>query len=220
MDDPPSAEFSARVAALYTGAIADILDRMGLMSQTLPSGIMPLAPGMRLAGPAFPVEGSPRPGMEYESSIRKVLRMLGEIPSGHVAVYQTHGSTAAHLGELSVVSVKARGCIGAVIDGGCRDVEYILREGFPVFCRHTTPEDCLPRWEMEDWGHEVTVGNVRVRRGDFVVADSDGIVAIPGEAVDEVVVAAEEVASTENLVREVVRQGMLPLDAYERFGKF
>jgi 4-hydroxy-4-methyl-2-oxoglutarate aldolase len=214
------AQFAGRFEAVYTAAITDVLDRMNLMTQTFPSELLPLQPGMRLAGPAFPVEGRPHPGMGYESSIRKTLQMLGEIPGGHVAVYQTHGSTAAHFGELSVVSVKTRGCVGAVIDGGCRDVDYIIREGFPVFCRHTTPEDCTPRWEIEAWGHEVKVGDVRVRNGDYVVADSDGIVVIPAEVIEQVLVAAEEVATTENLVREVVREGMLPLAAYERFGKF
>lgn len=218
--DDRLAEFSARFGAVYTAAITDVLDRMNLMSQTFPSSLLPLRPGMRLAGPAFPIEGRPHAGVEYEASIRKTLQMLGEIPQGHVAVYQTNGSTAAHFGELSVVSVKTRGCVGAVIDGGCRDVDYIVRESFPVFCNHTTPEDCTPRWEMQAWGHEVTVGDVRVRNGDYVVGDSDGIVAIPAEVQEEVLVAAEDVARTENLVREVVRDGMLPLAAYERFGKF
>jgi len=220
LPDDRLAEFSDRFGALYTAAITDVLDNMNLMSQTLPGELLPLQPGMRLSGPAFPIEGRPHPGMEYEPSIRKVLQMLGEIPRGHVAVYQTHGSTAAHFGELSVVSLKTRGCVGAVIDGGCRDVDYIIREGFPVFCRRTTPEDCIPRWEIQAWGHEVTVGDVRVRNGDYIVADSDGIAVIPVEVVEQVLVAAEELATTENLVRDVVREGVLPLAAYERFGKF
>jgi regulator of RNase E activity RraA len=220
LPDDRLGRLSDRFGALYTAAITDVLDRMDLLHQTVPSELLPLRPGMRLAGPAFPVEGRPHPAMEYEPSIRKVLRMLGEIPRGHVAVYQTHGSTAAHFGELSVISVKTRGCVGAVIDGGCRDVDFILREGFPVFCRRITPEDCVPRWEIQEWGHEVTLGDVRVRNGDYVVADADGIVVVPAEVIDEVLIAAEEVAATENLVRDVVREGMLPLAAYERFGKF
>jgi 4-hydroxy-4-methyl-2-oxoglutarate aldolase len=220
LPDDRMAEISARFDALYTAAITDVLDRLDLMHQTVPSELLPLRPGMRLAGPAFPIEGRPHADMEYEPSIRKVLQMLGEIPGGHVAVYQTHGSTAAHFGELSVISVKTRGCVGAVIDGGCRDIDYILREDFPVFCRRITPEDCIPRWEIQAWGHEVTLGDVRVRKGDYVMADGDGIVVIPAEVIEEVLVAAEEVATTENLVRDVVREGMLPLAAYERFGKF
>ena len=77
----------------------------------------------------------------YDGAIRKVLSMLGDVPEGHVAVYACGQDVAAHLGELSVTSLKARGVAGCVLDGGCRDVRFILEEGFPVFCRFVTPED-------------------------------------------------------------------------------
>jgi 4-hydroxy-4-methyl-2-oxoglutarate aldolase len=216
----PVGELATRFSSLYTGAITDILDRGGYLQQTLPASIRPLVDGMRLAGPAFPVEGRPRPGIGYDESIRSVLAMLGEVPAEHVVVYQTHDASNAHLGELSVTSLKGRGCAGAVIDGGCRDVDYIVREDFPVFSRHTTPQDCVGRWEVVDVGTAVTIGGVRVEPGDYVAADRDGIVVVPGEAVETVLVAAEELVGTESDIRGAVRQGLLPLEAYERFGTF
>jgi 4-hydroxy-4-methyl-2-oxoglutarate aldolase len=138
-------ELQRRFTALYTGAITDVLDRMGFLRQTLPPDITPLRPGMRLAGPAYPIEGRPERAPDYDTAIRKVLEMLGHVPAGHVAVYQTNDSSSAHLGELSVTSLKARGCAGAVIDGGCRDIDYILREDYPVFTRYTTPQDSTYR---------------------------------------------------------------------------
>jgi 4-hydroxy-4-methyl-2-oxoglutarate aldolase len=205
---------------LYTGALTDVLDALGYLGQTLPPAIVPLAPGMRLAGTAFAVEGRPHPGHAYEESIRKILTMLGAIPPGHVAVYQANDGGSAHFGELSATSLAARGCAGVVLDGGCRDIDFIVRAGFPVFCRFTTPQDCVPRWEVVAWGHEVTIGGVKVATGDYVVADSDGVVVVPAAVRDEVLGRAAEIARTENRVREAVRTGMPPLEAYERFGKF
>ena len=49
-------ELAARFTALYTGALADVLDKRGLMHQTLPAGLAPLRPRMRLAGPAEQVD--------------------------------------------------------------------------------------------------------------------------------------------------------------------
>jgi regulator of RNase E activity RraA len=213
-------ELAARVAAVYTGAITDVLDRGGYLQQTLPASIRPLREGMRLAGPAFPVEGRPRPGVGYDESIRTVLAMLGEVPAGHVVVYQTHDVSSAHLGELSVTSLKGRGCAGAVIDGGCRDVEYILREDFPVFSRYTTPQDCVGRWEVVAVDSAVTIGGVRVAPGDYVVADQDGVVVIPAEVVETVLAEAEQLVGTESEIRRAVRDGVLPLEAYERFRTF
>ena len=137
---------------------------------------------MRLAGPVYPVLGRPHPDHDYDTSIRLVLEMLGSVPPGHVAVYQTNDRTSAHLGELSVTSLASRGCAGAVIDGGARDADYILREDFPVFARYVTPQDCVPRWELLAHGDvTIVVGGVRVAPGDWIVGDRDGLVIVPGD---------------------------------------
>src|SRR5690348_13289419 len=67
------AELGRRFGALYTGAITDVLDRLGLRTQTLPVELAPLRPGLRLAGPAYPVRGAPRPDADYEVTVRRVL---------------------------------------------------------------------------------------------------------------------------------------------------
>jgi regulator of RNase E activity RraA len=214
-------ELESRFVPLYTGAITDVLDRLGFLHQTLPPDIAPLRPGMRLAGPAYPIEGRPHPNPDYDTSVRKVLDMLGHVPTGYVAVYQTNDRSSAHLGELSVTSLKTRGCAGAVIDGGCRDIELIVREDYPVFARYTTPQDCTYRWELVAHGDvTVTIGDVTVAPGDYVVADADGIVIIPEGVLLDVLEQAEAKVATESKVRDAVRAGTLPLDAYEQFGTF
>jgi regulator of RNase E activity RraA len=214
-------DLAQRFSAVYTGALTDVLDRHGLLQQTLPVELAPLRPGMRLAGPAYTVLGRPHPGHDYDTSIRRVLEMLGSVPAGSVAVYQTNDEVNAHLGELSVTSLASRGCVGAVIDGGVRDVDYILREEFPVFARHVTPQDCVPRWELLAHGEvPIVIGGVQVSPGDWLVADRDGIVVVPGADVEEVLSEAEAKVSTENQIRDAVRGGTLPLEAYERYGTF
>ena len=214
-------ELAARFSSLYTGALTDVLDRHGYLQQTLPPELLPLRPGMRLAGPAYPIQGHPHPGHDYDTSIRKILEMLGSVTSGSVAVYQTNDRSAAHLGELSVISLASRGCAGAVIDGGARDAEYIIREGFPVFSRYVTPQDCVSRWELLAHGEvTIVIGGVQIAPGDWIVGDVDGIVVVPGERVQDVLTAAEAKVATESEIREAVRAGTLPLEAYERFGTF
>jgi regulator of RNase E activity RraA len=211
---------ASRFLAVYTGALTDVLDRRGLLHQTLPPELFALEQGTRLAGPAFTVEGRPHPGHDYDASIRRILAMLGEVPSGHVAVYQTGDRASAQFGELSATSLLARGAAGVVLDGGCRDVEFIQRAGFPVFCRYTTPQDCVPRWELTATQVPVTIGDVRIEPGDWVVADDDGVVAVPAGVVDEVLGEAEAKVATEGEIRLAVADGVLPLEAYERFGTF
>jgi 4-hydroxy-4-methyl-2-oxoglutarate aldolase len=216
-----TADLARRFSALYTGALTDVLDRRGQLQQTLPPDLLPLRPGTRLAGPVYPVLGRPRPGHDYNASIRAVLEMLGAVPPGHVAVYETNDRASAHFGELSATSLASRGCAGAVIDGGTRDAEYIEREGFPVFSRYVTPQDCVPRWQLLGHGDvTIVVGGVRIARGDWIVGDRDGLVIVPAALVDDVLAEAEHKVSTENEIRDAVRAGTLPIDAYERYGTF
>jgi regulator of RNase E activity RraA len=215
------AQLAARFNAIYTAVITDILDRRGLLNQTLPPTLLPLREGMRVAGPVYPIKGRPAPGSDYDASLRKVLEMLGTVPAGHVSVYQTGDDETAHLGELSVTSLKARGVAGAVIDGGCRDVDFILREDFPVFSRFTTPQDSTGRWELVGHGDvELEIGGVRIVRGDWIVADRDGIAVVPAALAEEVVAEAERKAATESEIRDAVRAGTTPLEAFDRYGTF
>ena len=212
-----------RFAAIYTAALADILDARGFHAQTLLPSIHALEPGMQLAGPAYTVKGGPASNDDaaaYDEAIRKVLAMLGDVPEGHVAVYACDQDISAHLGELSVTSLKARGVAGCVVDGGCRDVRFIRDEGFPVFCRFVTPEDSTWRWELEATQVPVTIGAVRIEPGDWIVGDGDGVVVVPHAIAEDVLAEAEQKAATESEIRAAVREGMLPLDAYERYGTF
>ena len=213
----------ARFAAIYTAALADILDARGHHDQTLPPAIRPLERGTRLAGPAYTVKGGPATNPDsasYDEAIRKVLAMLGDVPEGCVAVYACGQDVSAHLGELSVTSLKARGVAGCVLDGGCRDVAFIREEGFPVFSRFVTPEDSTWRWELEATQVPVTIGSVRIDPGDWIVGDDDGVVAVPQSIAEDVLTEAEQKAATENEIRVAVRKGIPPLEAYERFGTF
>jgi len=206
--------------SVYTAALTDVLDGLGRRHQTLPPGIVPLEPGARVAGPAFTVKGRTNHSIDPETSIRRVLEMLGAVPAGHVAVYEAGDRTCAHFGELSATSLVARGVAGVVIDGGCRDVDMVRQTGLPVFTRYSTPQDAVSRWEVLEWGHEIEIEGVAVATGDYVVGDADGVAIVPRDLIEAVFEEAEALVGTENLIREAVRGGMLPLAAYERFGKF
>lgn len=209
-----------RYSAIYTGAIADVLDEMGYRYQVLPSAIQALTMEQSVTGVAMPVEGEPTDSQDPEEIYIPILKMLGDLRNGDVIVSQPHDEISAHIGELSCETAKFRGARGAVIDGGARDIDYILKLGFPVFCRYRTPADVVGRWKLVSYGKEIKIGQVSIRRGDFVVGDKDGVLVVPQEITLRVLEKSEEVVSTENLVRKAVLEGTHPVDAYRRYGRF
>jgi len=211
-----------RFARIYTAAITDVMDEMGLQRQTLPAAIQPLLPDMRAAGYAFTARGRARKSgpSERDATLRQFLGMLGAVPADSVQVLAANDNVAAHFGELSAEWLRSRRVRGAVIDGATRDAAYISRIRFPTFVRYRTPQDSVPRWRVSDWGQPLTIGGVRIALGDVVVADLDGVVVIPRRAASEVLARCEKLVGTENKVRTAVKRGMLPLAAYEKFGSF
>lgn len=209
-----------RFSVIYTGAISDVLDEMGHRNQVLPASIQALTMEQRVAGLAMPVEGEPTDSTDPEVVYLPILKMLGDLRNGDVIVSQPHDNVSAHIGELSAETAKFRGARGAVIDGGARDIDYILKLGFPVFCRYRTPADVMGRWKLISYGKEIRIGQVVVRRGDFIVGDKDGVVVIPRAITLDVLEKSEEVVNTENLVRKVILEGVHPVDAYRKFGRF
>jgi 4-hydroxy-4-methyl-2-oxoglutarate aldolase len=207
---------------VYTAAITDVLDGMGLTRQTLPSVIRPLTPDMRLAGYAFTARGRAHRGTarEHDQTLRRFLAMLGAVPADSVLVLAANDSVAAHFGELSAEWFRARRVRGAVIDGGTRDAASLARSRFPTFVRYRTPQDSVPRWRVSDWGQPLTIGGVRIALGDVVVADLDGVVVVPRRVAHEVLGRCEKLVGTENAVRKAVKRGLTPLAAYEKFGSF
>ena len=211
-----------RFARIYTAAITDVMDEMGLQRQTLPSAIQPLTPDMRLAGYAFTARGRPHRGTprDRDQTLRRFLGMLGAVPADSVLVLAANDGVAAHFGELSAEWFRARRVRGAVIDGATRDAAHLSRLRFPTFVRYRTPQDSVPRWRVHDWGQPLTIGGVRVALGDLIVADLDGVVVVPRRVAHEVVTRCEKLVGTENAVRKAVKRGMTPLAAYEKFGSF
>jgi regulator of RNase E activity RraA len=211
---------AARLEQAYSGAVYDVLRERGFANQVLPASIRPLDPAKKLAGRIFTVEGRPVSALDAHETLLAWTELLSRAPAGHVVICQPHDSTLSHMGELSAETLVYRGVRGYIVDGGCRDTDFILRLGFPVFCRYTTPRDIVGRWRAERFNEPVEIGGVEIRGGDYVLADRDGSVIIPSEVAEEVIAEVERVMATENLVRKAILEGVDPKEAYLRYGKF
>jgi len=216
----PTTDLTARLARCYTGAVHDVLRTMGRENIVLPPEIKPVAPGLRAAGPAWTVSGHIDRTLSRDETLRAWCTLLARAPGGHVIVCQPNNRELALMGELSAQTLQARGVLGFVVDGGSRDTELVVAQGFPVFCSFLTPADIVSRWLPDRFGKPVTIGAVTVSTGDYVLGDRDGVVVIPGALAAEVVGKTEEVVETESEMRRALVAGMDPVAAYDKYGKF
>lgn len=191
--------------ALGAATLHEAAGRIG----SLPSGIQPLSPTLPVAGPAFPVVVPPGDNLWLHHAITAA-------EPGDVLVVSTGGVREfGYWGEVMAVAAVARGIAGLVIDGGVRDAAQMVALGFPVFaerrCIRGTVKD--PR-KVGSLGAPLTIGDVQIERGDLIVGDADGVVAIPSSrAADVIALGAErEAAEAEYFAR--LRAGETTLGIY------
>lgn len=204
----------------YSGAIHDVLRTMGHERCVLPSSIRPLDATRKVAGPVWTVSGHIDRNQSAHDTLLGWTTLLSRAPTGHVVICQPHNHEVALMGELSAETLMNKGVLGYVVDGGCRDTDFILELGFPVFHSFFTPSDIVGRWIPDRYAEPITIGEVTIRTGDYVLGDRDGVVVVPSELAAEAVTRTEAVAQTENQVREAIRAGMDPVEAYLKYRKF
>jgi regulator of RNase E activity RraA len=211
---------AARLARCYTGVVYDILRGRGIVECVLPPSIVPLDRAMVAAGPVFTVRGRPDASVSPHETLLRWTEFLARAPGGHVVMMQGEDDQRALMGELSAETLQFRGVRGYIVDGGCRDTAFIRRLGFPVFADKATPRDIVGAWVPVAYDEPISYGQVVVRPGDWVLADCDGIVVIPGGIAVEVIAAATTSMQTEDKVRAAILSGVDPRQAYLDHGKF
>ena len=209
-----------RLARCYTGAVHDVLRLMGFDRVVLPPRIKALDPSRRLAGPVWTVSGHVDRTRTRDETLLGWCTLLSKAPRDHVVVCQPNNHEVALMGELSAQTLGARGVLGYVVDGGSRDTDLVLAQGFPVFCAFLTPADIVARWIPDRYAEPVTIGECTISTADYLLGDRDGVVIIPGAVAEEVLARTEEVVSTESEMRRALIGGLDPVEAYHRYGKF
>jgi len=206
-------------AQLTVAAIADALDRLGHRAQVMVSGMRPVAAPTPILGPAFTIQAVPQP-RQSERPYEKELAAVDAIPRGAVIAFNAGGDTEAGIwGELLSTRAIARGGIGAVIDGGVRDVAGIGALEFPVFATAVHAADSYGRVEVSAFEEPIVCGGVPVRPGDLIAADLDGVVVVPAEVAEECLRDAGAKLDKEGAARAMLRdEGATVRDTYARHG--
>ncbi|MFU8866276.1 MAG: RraA family protein [Rhodobacterales bacterium] len=196
-----------------TTSVSDSLDAHGLCGAIANTHLPNLLPGQRIAGTAvtlrnIPERKSPTQGHFDKDPIRMSSRECHYIAEpGDVLVVDFGGNVeASNMGGQSCLVAKMQGLSGAIVHGAVRDVNTIRDLGFPIWCRGGTPKTGKYRMEAMEVNGPVTIHDILVQPGDFVVADDSGICVIPPELVETILREAQETEASEEKSRELIRQ--------------
>jgi 4-hydroxy-4-methyl-2-oxoglutarate aldolase len=134
-----------RFLAADSSNVMDVLDSVGRPNQALKADFQPIAStGCKIAGFAYTIRGQMTP---YEGTgDPEKMRACNGISEDEVSVWSGDGRGICYFGELIALGMKERGCTGAVVDGGVRDVRWIAMHEFPVVARYRTPVQSIGRW--------------------------------------------------------------------------
>ena len=174
--------------------LSDALHRGGVLQ-----GIRPLFPGIRMIGQAVTVR-------TYPGDWAKPVQAIDVAQPGEIVVIDAGGAGPALWGELATHSAVQRNLGGVVIDGALRDSPEILAMKFPAFSRLVMPNAGEPKG-FGEIGVPVTVGNMRVEPGDWLLGDDDGVVVLPKAIAVEYANRSMDVLERENRIREEIKEG-------------
>lgn len=205
----PIKEMIRRYEKIHTAVINDIFQERNLHNQWLGPEIKCITKDLRdevIAGFAFTVQWifDPRP----DERDRPAAKMVESYPEDGIIVVDTGADQVSGFwGDLATTVCLRNGVRGAVINGGAKDTGVIKLMGFPIFARFSTPVDGFYRSRLRDWQIPIWFNGVLVRPGDFIVGDSDGVLVIPQEIAEEILVEAERRVESESKIRELLQKG-------------
>ncbi|MET8878440.1 RraA family protein [Nocardia sp. NPDC004278] len=199
-----SENIMARLGAVDTGALSDALDRLGRTGAVL--GLARLSGEGKVVGRAVTVQLGDFGGEVPDRHLCTAAVEASDTDS--VIVVANRGRTeAASWGGILSVAAHGRGVAGIVIDGATRDLDEVRDLGLRLHARTSVQVSARGRFVEVDWNVPVEIAGVDVRPGDYVVADSSGVVVVEAAHVAEVLKTAEQIAIRERVMEEAVRAG-------------
>jgi 4-hydroxy-4-methyl-2-oxoglutarate aldolase len=198
-------DYRQRLAQLDSCIVSDALDRLGLKG--VAPGLSRLSTDTKLAGQVVTVKLETANGRLAERHL--CTAAIEAATAGDIIVVEHHSRTdCAGWGGLLSRAALVKKVQGVIVDGLCRDIDEGRELGFPIFARGVIPSTARGRIIETDFNCPITVGDITVRPGDWVIADGSGVVFLAAAQVEAVLDQAEKLLAREAMLLKDIEAGV------------
>jgi len=201
--------------ASVSDAVEQILGRKMYMSHRMQS-IFPA----KFAGYAVTVLLKKDEGNKDANALAGMMAAIDAGPKDSVYVMTVEdGADIAGMGGLMGTTMYSRGYVGAVVDGGVRDVAQLRRIGFPVYALGPVPSTSVGHYKFAGSNISMMCDGVQVQPGDIVTADADGVVVVPRAKAEEILALAQQMDFKEHSMYPFIEKFHSLQEAVKKFGR-
>ena len=190
---------SRRYLRSFEGGFQLTVPNPKLVGRAVTMRYLPVRPDLMQGVQTLAKEGD----WDYQYNVR-----AGEdLKPGDVVVVELGGMVdrATFLGDVTGIGMRMAGALGVIVDGGIRDLsEFMPMKDFPIYYRGAHASAMADQVGVQ-WNGPIRLGGITVLPGDIIVADAEGVLAVPPQLVADVIKDAEATVYTENFKRDMMR---------------
>ena len=198
---------------LYTPAVSDAIDELGLEAGFIDAGIRPIWPGARMVGFAGTMKMILSDEPLDRNIIARLVKFIKVVPKFPIICVDMNGEMiAAGLGQSTSRILQGLGFKGGLVDGAVRDIPQVTDLKFPIFARGIVCASIRSRMiiDMDSVMQPIKCGERTINPGDLVFGDINGVVIVGSAKIEEVLEKAKEIISTDKWWFEQLEQGREP----------
>lgn len=200
---------------LYTCAISDAIDELGLEPGFIDAGIRPIWRGARMVGFAGTMKMISSDEPLDRNIIARMVKFIKAVPKFPIMCVDMSGlMIAAGLGQSTSRILQGLGFRGGLVDGAVRDIPQVTDLKFPIFARGIVCSSIRSRMiiDMDSVMKPIKCGDRTINPGDLIFGDINGVVIVNSNQIEAVLEKAKDIIATDKWWFQQLEKGREPSD--------